>query len=500
MSEAILQMRQITKSFSANRVLRGIDLEAYRGEVLALIGANGAGKSTMMNILYGIYQEDSGEILIDGNAVKFKHPTEAIEHGIAFVQQEMALMPTMSIVDNLYLNNFQTKGGLIDYKNSKKKCVEVLKKLGCNYSPDTLVGSLGAGDRQLVQISRALLSSPQIIIFDEATSSLTLPEKERLFKVIEQLRKENVAIIYITHMMDEIFSICQRVMVLRGGITAGKDLVSNVTHGDLVQMMIGDKVKELTKHGNKAEIISEDAPIVMKAENLTRKGVVENINFEIREGEIVGLWGLMGAGRTEVVRCITGLDPMDEGTVLIAGKDGQLKKVSPKKMIGNVAIVTEDRRVDGLALEMSVKDNMTSANLKNLTGRIPGFIDKNKELEICEKYVKRLETKVASLNQPISTLSGGNQQKVILGRWLQKDLKVFILDEPTRGLDIGAKADVMKVIRELSERGAAVLVIMSDIDELMSVSQRYLVMHNGRLVQELSGKATQTELMAAALR
>ena len=389
---------------------------------------------------------------------------------------------------------------MIDYKNSKKKCVEVLKKLGCNYSPDTLVGSLGAGDRQLVQISRALLSSPQIIIFDEATSSLTLPEKERLFKVIEQLRKENVAIIYITHMMDEIFSICQRVMVLRGGITAGKDLVSNVTHGDLVQMMIGDKVKELTKHGNKAEIISEDAPIVMKAENLTRKGVVENINFEIREGEIVGLWGLMGAGRTEVVRCITGLDPMDEGTVLIAGKDGQLKKVSPKKMIGNVAIVTEDRRVDGLALEMSVKDNMTSANLKNLTGRIPGFIDKNKELEICEKYVKRLETKVASLNQPISTLSGGNQQKVILGRWLQKDLKVFILDEPTRGLDIGAKADVMKVIRELSERGAAVLVIMSDIDELMSVSQRYLVMHNGRLVQELSGKATQTELMAAALR
>lgn len=500
MSEAILQMRQITKSFSANRVLRGIDLEAYRGEVLALIGANGAGKSTMMNILYGICQEDSGEILIDGNAVKFKHPTEAIEHGIAFVQQEMALMPTMSIVDNLYLNNFQTKGGLIDYKNSKKKCVEVLKKLGCNYSPDTLVGSLGAGDRQLVQISRALLSSPQIIIFDEATSSLTLPEKERLFKVIEQLRKENVAIIYITHMMDEIFSICQRVMVLRGGITAGKDLVSNVTHGDLVQMMIGDKVKELTKHGNKAEIISEDAPIVMKAENLTRKGVVENINFEIREGEIVGLWGLMGAGRTEVVRCVTGLDPMDEGTVLIAGKDGQLKKVSPKKMIGNVAIVTEDRRVDGLALEMSVKDNMTSANLKNLTGRIPGFIDKNKELEICEKYVKRLETKVASLNQPISTLSGGNQQKVILGRWLQKDLKVFILDEPTRGLDIGAKADVMKVIRELSERGAAVLVIMSDIDELMSVSQRYLVMHNGRLVQELSGKATQTELMAAALR
>lgn len=500
MSEAILQMRQITKSFSANRVLRGIDLEAYRGEVLALIGANGAGKSTMMNILYGICQEDSGEILIDGNAVKFKHPTEAIEHGIAFVQQEMALMPTMSIVDNLYLNNFQTKGGLIDYKNSKKKCVEVLKKLGCNYSPDTLVGSLGAGDRQLVQISRALLSSPQIIIFDEATSSLTLPEKERLFKVIEQLRKENVAIIYITHMMDEIFSICQRVMVLRGGITAGKDLVSNVTHGDLVQMMIGDKVKELTKHGNKAEIISEDAPIVMKAENLTRKGVVENINFEIREGEVVGLWGLMGAGRTEVVRCITGLDPMDEGTVLIAGKDGQLKKVSPKKMIGNVAIVTEDRRVDGLALEMSVKDNMTSANLKNLTGRIPGFIDKNKELEICEKYVKRLETKVASLNQPISTLSGGNQQKVILGRWLQKDLKVFILDEPTRGLDIGAKADVMKVIRELSERGAAVLVIMSDIDELMSVSQRYLVMHNGRLVQELSGKATQTELMAAALR
>ena len=294
MNEAILQMRQITKSFSANKVLRGIDLEAYRGEVLALIGANGAGKSTMMNILCGIYQEDSGEILIDGTKVKFKNPTEAIDHGIAFVQQEMALMPTMSIVDNLFLNNFQVKRGLIDYKSSKKKCVEVLKKLGCNYSPDTLVKSLGAGDRQLVQISRALLSNPQIIIFDEATSSLTLPEKERLFHVIEQLRKENVAIIYITHMMDEIFSICQRVMVLRGGITAGKELVSRVTHADLVKMMIGDKVEELTGSRQTVGKTDKAAPVVMKVEDITRKGVVEKVSFDLREGEVVGLWGLMG--------------------------------------------------------------------------------------------------------------------------------------------------------------------------------------------------------------
>lgn len=500
MSKPILEMRQITKSFSANKVLKGIDLEAYRGEVLALIGANGAGKSTMMNILCGIYQEDSGEILIEGEPVKFKHPTEAIEKGIAFVQQEMALMPTMSIVDNMYLNNFQTRGGLIDYKTSKKKCSEVLDKLGCNYSPDTLIGSLGAGDRQLVQIARALLSDPQIIIFDEATSSLTLPEKERLFKVIEQLRKEKVAIIYITHMMDEIFSICQRVMVLRGGITAGKDYVNNVTHADLVQMMIGDKVKELIGQEEKGPQVSDDAPIAMCVENVTRKGVIEDISFSVRKGEVVGLWGLMGAGRTEVVRCITGLDPIDTGIVSIADDHDELKKISPKKLIGNVALVTEDRRVDGLALEMSVKDNMTSANLKNLTGKVPGFIDRKKELEVCRKYIDRLETKVASLDQPISTLSGGNQQKVILGRWMQKDLKVFLLDEPTRGLDIGAKADVMKVIRELSEKGAAVLVIMSDIDELMSVSQRYLVMHNGKIVSELPGNATQTELMAAALR
>lgn len=500
MNEAILQMRQITKSFSANKVLRGIDLEAYRGEVLALIGANGAGKSTMMNILCGIYQEDSGEILIDATKVKFKNPTEAIDHGIAFVQQEMALMPTMSIVDNLFLNNFQVKRGLIDYKSSKKKCVEVLKKLGCNYSPDTLVKSLGAGDRQLVQISRALLSNPQIIIFDEATSSLTLPEKERLFQVIEQLRKENVAIIYITHMMDEIFSICQRVMVLRGGITAGKELVSRVTHADLVKMMIGDKVEELTGSRQTVGKTDKAAPVVMKVEDITRKGVVEQVSFDLREGEVVGLWGLMGAGRTEVVRCITGLDPIDGGTVSIADEKGNLKKIPPKKMIGNVALITEDRRVDGLALEMSVKDNMTSANLRNLTGKIPGFLDKQKELAVCEKYVKELETKVASLNQPISTLSGGNQQKVILGRWLQKDLKVFILDEPTRGLDIGAKADVMNVIHDLSKKGAAVLVIMSDIDELMSVSQRYLVMHNGKIVKELPGGSSQTDLMAAALQ
>ncbi len=497
MHEITLRMKGITKSFSSVQVLKGVDLEARSGEVLALLGTNGAGKSTLMNILCGLFGQNEGTIELDGKEVRFQDPTEAMEAGIAFVQQEMTLMPTMSIVDNLFLTNYEKKAGVIRYGALKERCREALARLGCHYDPDTRISHLGAGDRQLVQITRSLLMDPHVIIFDEATSSLTPREKERLFKVIRQLRDEGATIIYITHMMDEINELCDRLMVLRDGVCAGVMDVRDFERAGLLNMMIGDKASEMNASHRTVRNF-DNAPVYMKVENWTEKGVVENISLELHSGEVVGLWGLLGAGRTEFVRSLCGLDPVDQGKISIIQGD-RLKEISPKKLLRQAAYVTEDRRVDGLALELSVKENMSSANLRGLTGKNGIFIDHKKEIETAERYVEELSIKISSLDQPISTLSGGNQQKVIIGRWLQKNPKIYIFDEPTRGLDVGAKADILRIIQELSDRGAAVLVIMSDMEEIMSVCHRYLVLHTGKVSAELPYTATEEELMAASI-
>lgn len=495
--EPFLKMTGIRKSFSTVNVLKGVDLEAYKGEVLALLGTNGAGKSTLMNVLGGIYKQDEGDIVIGGEKVHFVSPADAARAGIAFVQQEMTLMPTMSIMDNLFINNYEKNLGFINYKSLYGKCKIALARLGCNYDPNTIVGDLGAGDRQLVQITRSLLSNPQIVIFDEATSSLTPREKEKLFKVVRGLCDEKVTVIYITHMMDEISEICDRLMVLRDGICSGKVKVAGLIREVLVDMMIGDKASELAVSHKEQKDLS-DKPVYMRVKGLEEKGVLEDISFQVRSGEVVGFWGLLGAGRTELVRAICGLDPIDSGTVEI-NDEGRLVKVLPKKLLKEVAFVTEDRRVDGLALELTVRENMNSANLRNLTGKTCLLMDTQREKEICNQYVDELSIKISSIDQPIRTLSGGNQQKVILGRWLQKHPDIYIFDEPTRGLDIGAKADIMRIINQLSSEGAAVIVISSDIDEIMSVSHRYLVMHGGRIFKELPYSATKEQLMAAAV-
>lgn len=468
MHEVTLRMKQIKKSFSSVSVLKGVDLEARSGEVLALLGTNGAGKSTLMNILCGLFKQNSGEIELDGKVVSFNNPTEAAEAGIAFVQQEMTLMPTMSIVDNLFLTNYKKKAGLIQYKELKEKCKEALAKLGCNYDPDTLIQNLGAGDRQLVQITRSLLMDPHIIIFDEATSSLTPREKQRLFKVIRSLRDSGATIIYITHMMDEISEICDKLMVLRDGVRSGMMDAKEYNKAELVSTMVGDKAKEMNSAHRTVKSF-ENSPVYMKVDHWTETGVVSDISFELHSGEVA----------------------------IIQGE--KLEPISPKQLLKKIAYVTEDRRVDGLALKLSVKENMASANLKGQTNGTGIFIDEKKEAEICDKYVKELSIKISSVNQPIGTLSGGNQQKVIIGRWLQKNPQIYIFDEPTRGLDIGAKADILKMIHELSQQGAAVLVIMSDIEEIMSVCHRYLVLHNGKVTAELPYTATQEELMAASV-
>lgn len=493
MSEPYLRMVNIKKGFPGVQALKEVSFDAYQGEILALIGSNGAGKSTLMNILGGNVQADEGEIIIGGNEVKITSPLSAAEHGIAFVHQEMAVLPTMSIMDTMFITNYPTRAGFINYKETYDHCVKVLRRLGCNFDPKTKIRNISPGSQQLVEIARALLSEPRIVIFDEPTSSLTSREKEHLFKVINNLKDEGVVIIYISHLLDEVFKIGDRAVVLRNGKTVGKGFIKDLNYNEVVRMMIGSKkISQYYSHTSRK--VGEK---VFQVTELRREGVIDDINFSIYSGEVVGLWGLMGSGRTEVARALVGLDPVDGGDILIRHHD-KLQAVKFSDTKNWIGMITEKRREEGLFLPMSVKYNMSLANLRALiTSRIP-FIDRKKEIEQTNKYVKRLEIIISNIEQRVDTLSGGNQQKVIVGRWLQKNPLIFIMDEPTRGLDVGAKADIRNIINELAESGVAIMVISSEIDEIMSVSDRYLIMNRGRIIAELPRGASKQQLMEKA--
>lgn len=492
MTEPFLQMTGITKQFPGVQALTDVSLAAYAGEAHALIGANGAGKSTLMNILGGVIRADSGEILIGGKPVTIHSPLEATAHGIAFVHQEMAMLPTMTVAENMHIADFPTQAGLISRRTMIERTRPVLRRLGCQFSPDTLVQYLSTGDRQMVEIARALLSHPTIIIFDEPTSSLTSREKARLFEVIRGLKAEGVTIIYITHFLDEVFQICERATVLRSGETVGSGLMNELTPEQIVHMMIGDLDVEV----HEKPLTTERGEPVLRITRLNREGILKDITFTLHRGEVLGLWGLLGSGRTEVARAIIGLDPIDSGQIEIY--DGQkLRPVRPSEAQRWIGMLTEDRRDEGLLLPMSVKQNMSLANLRGLASRWM-LIRDDEETQQAARLVKRLNIIISNLGQPVRTLSGGNQQKVIVGRWLQVSPPIFIMDEPTRGLDVGAKAEIHNIILELAAAGTAILVISSEIEEMTALCQRYLVMNRGQIVKELPGNASQNELMAAA--
>ena len=493
---ARLKLIDIRKSFPGVVALNGIDLEVSSGEVLALVGANGAGKSTLMNVLGGVVQMDAGRIEIDGRAVDLKSPLDAAEIGIAFVHQEMALLPTMSIADNMYISGFPRKSGLIDYKAVESRCSEVLGTLGCAIPPRTKIKNLGAGDRQMVEIARALLSAPRIIIFDEPTSSLSSAEKTRLFGVIRSLKEGGSAIIYITHFLDEIFSLCDRALVLRNGEVAGGGKIAELDYGQVVKLMLGGTDLESSrKRATKARQAGE---VSLKVTGLEQKGSFEGVSLRLRSGEVVGLWGLLGSGRSELARALAGLDPVDGGTMEVRVR-GSLKKIrsgEAKKWIG---MITENRREDGLLSQSSIRKNISLASLPSLTSAFWPFIDERREKAETKRLVEKLEIKSAGMEQTVATLSGGNQQKVILSRWLQKNPPILIMDEPTRGLDVGAKLEIQSRISSLAEEGSAILVISSEIEEIMSISDRYIVIYRGRVVAELGPETSKERLLSAAV-
>ena len=490
-SRTLLRMEGISKAYAGVAVLRDASLEAHGGEAIALVGANGAGKSTLMNILGGDVTSDHGRISIDGIDVAIRSAREAALKGIAFVHQELAMLPTLTVADNIFIDNLPTSGPFISNAEMRRRSRELLGRLGSSVSPESRVEELSIGDRQLVEIARALRHQPRIIIFDEPTSSLTEPERRRLFKVIRGLKAEGVVIIYITHFLDEIFSVCERVTVMRNGETVWSSPIAEVDPAKVVHLMLGVSAGE----GRIREPTASPGESLLQVSGLRRSGVLKDISFEIRAGEIVGLWGLLGSGRTELLRAMVGLDPIDNGTILWNGKNG-VSKITPRQLHREVGFVTEDRRGEGIHLPLSVRDNIALPNLKSLLNHFH-LIDTCRERALAHSMIGRLNIKASGQDQAVGTLSGGNQQKIVFGRWLAANPRLFLLDEPTRGLDVSAKSEIMRLIVDLANKGCGVLLVSSELEELMRVCDRYLVMNRGSLVDELAGSASAYELMAA---
>ena len=490
MQTPYLHMRDISKKFPGVVALEDARLEVAAGEVMALMGANGAGKSTLMNILGGIVHRDEGEITINGHPVALRNPIESLHAGIAFVHQELNSLPTLSIAENIFIDDFPQRLGRIDDEACEQISRELLSRLGSSLDPRISVGQLGIGDRQLVEIARALRRSPRIMIFDEPTSSLSVNERNRLFDVIRGLRRDSVAVIYITHFIDEIFSISDRVTVMRNGATVFAGETSSLTAQEVVHHMLGARENERPFVANRPAQAAE----LIAADRLVRHGVLDKVSFKLRAGEVVGLWGLLGSGRTELLRALVGLDPLDSGSLSWREAD-VITPIIPRDLYKKAGFVTEDRRGEGVFLPLSAGDNIVMTKLSAVASF--GMIRAREQRRVAGEMIRRLGIKVSRQEQRVATLSGGNQQKVVLGRWLVTAPRLLLLDEPTRGLDVGAKTEILRLVNELADAGTAILLVSSELEELTRVCDRYLVIVRGRITAELPRHATRDQLLHA---
>lgn len=487
----MLKMEGVSKIFPGVKALDNINITAYKGEVTALMGENGAGKSTLMKILSGVYQKDEGKIFIEGEEAHIKNIKSAEEYGVTIIHQEMSLINNLTIAENIFLRN--EKFNKFTKKINKKLLVErsilFLDQIGCNLDPNKLVSSINVGEKQMVEIAKALTKNARIIIMDEPTTALTKIETQNLFKVIENLKKKGIAIIYISHRMEEIFAICDRVEVLRDGKYAGNALIKEIDNNKLIAMMVGRTIEEQFPYKK-----IEKGKVLLEVSNLTSKVGINNISFTVREGEIVGIAGLMGAGRTELAKTIFGYYKKEKGTIKLKGKRINIKNI--QQAINNgICYLSEDRKKEGCILGLSVEDNMILSNLCKYEN---GFkiINKNKTKKDIDFYIKKLNIKTPNKDQLIKNLSGGNQQKVILAKWLLLSPDILIIDEPTRGIDVGAKKEIYELLNELKESGKAIIMISSDLPEVLGISDRILVMSEGKITGELNREeATQEKIM-----
>ncbi len=488
----LLQMRGICKRFPGVQALQDADLEVLPGEVHVLLGENGAGKSTLMKVLCGQYSADSGEVWLGGEKVQPASPMEAGRLGLVMIHQELNLVPGLSVAENIFLGHEPGRGGWIRTETMRRMSRDLLYRLGCGVDPDTPVASLSVAEQQLVEIARALREKARLLVMDEPTAALSDAEIDALFEVIRSLCRDGVPVIYISHRMKEIFRIGNRVTVMRDGRTVGIRQVTATDVGELVQMMVGRTIAE--------QIPKRDVQLgdpVLEVSDLAVEGVLDRLSLTIREGEILGVAGLMGSGRTELARAIFGADPTDAGTVRVGGRT--LGRRGPGESIAaGLGFITEDRKRQGLVLQLSVTENISLTSLDEISRG--GVLDLAAERTLAQELVERLRIRASSLDQVAVDLSGGNQQKVVLARWLAARCKVLLFDEPTRGVDVGAKAEIYELIGELVARGVAVLLISSEMHELIGLADRVAVMHEGSLQAIVPrAEATQERIMALAL-
>ena len=489
MDRPILEMKNISKSFNGVKVLHDVNFSVNKGEVHALMGGNGAGKSTLMKILTGVYTADKGEILIEGKPVSIKSYEDAKANKISMIFQEFSLIPTLTVAQNIYLTReSKTPLGLLDDKENARKTEKLLKELGVDIKPSDIVQDLGVGYWQMTEIAKALSQEAKVLIMDEPTSSLTKRETEVLFSFINQLKEKGYAIIYISHRMDEIFRICDRITILRDGRKITTEVIKETTLDTVIQHIVGAEFDKLFEWVERD--VPTDVPPAFEIRNVKAGTKVDDVSLKIQPGEIVGIAGLMGSGRTELLRTIFGIDPMDSGEIYVNGKKRNIRSARHAIDAG-IALIPEDRRLQGLVLQHSVKDNIILPILSKLKKGM--LLDNKKATEISKRLVERLNIKTESIAKQSGLLSGGNQQKIVLAKWLANDPDVLLLDEPTIGVDIGAKTEIIDIVRELAASGKAILVVSSELPELLALSDRLLIMHEGRIKREIKRKEIQSE-------
>ncbi|NQT60848.1 MAG: sugar ABC transporter ATP-binding protein [Bacteroidetes bacterium] len=494
MKENILEMRNVSKSFPGVKALNKVNLTIKSGSVHALMGENGAGKSTLMKVLYGIYHPEEGEILFKGDSYLVKSPIDAIKSGVSMIPQEISPIPNLSVASNVFLGKEILGNGLkfVNQKKIEEETKKLFTELGIDIDPAAMMGDITIANAQLVAIATAVSYNSDLIIMDEPTSALTEKEVAKLYDIIQKLKNErNLAIIYISHKLDEVFQICDEVTVLRDGQFIGTDTIENFDKDRLISMMVGRDMEEFF-HKEVAKI----GEVLLSVKNLGVTKKFKNVSFDLKRGEVLGVAGLMGAGRTELMEALFGFVPYDEGEVIFEGEKIEIK--TPIDAISHrIGFVTEDRKLTGLFLDLSVKDNMIMPDIGTYLNR--GLLNFKKIRENCQSQREALQIKTPTLEQLIKNLSGGNQQKVLISRWLLTEPEILILDEPTRGIDVGAKAEIHRLIGELAKMGKAIIMVSSEMPEILSISDRIIVMHEGELSGELQrSEATQEKILQLA--
>ena len=495
-NELLLECRGIDKNYNGPQVLAGVDFSLKRGEIHSLVGENGAGKSTLIKIVTGITNRNAGTIVFDGHSVPIEHSKNASEKlGIAVIYQELSLIHGMTVAQNIFLTKEPLMAGLpfIDIKKMNEMAQAMIDKYGFDLKATDIIDKLPIAQRQTVEILKALSNKASLMIMDEPTSSLTATESERLFKIIRMLKDEGITVVYISHRMEEVYDLSDRVTVLRDGKLVSVLEGEQITPAEIIRLMIG---RELTEDESHRRMVKKDGEVVLEVKNLSAEGKLQDVSFKVHKGEVLGFGGLVGSGRTELMRAIYGIDPYDSGEIFYRG--APYKPTVEKSIAGGYGFVPEERRLQGIMGAISITGNIGIANLDSIASPL-GFVSDAQELERAEKAIATLNIKPANPEHLVGNLSGGNQQKVVVGKWLIRDLKLLIVDEPTVGVDIGAKEEMYQTIERLAAQGVAVLVVSSDLPELTRLSDRIIVLRKGRIIKEFTeGVVTEEEVLRAA--